>query len=227
MKITWLGHSAFHVEIDGKGIVIDPWVTNPLSPLKSVDEYLEKFKTDIVVITHFHADHVGDAEKILEKTNAKVVAIYEIAEEFAKKGFEVIGANIGGPFEVDGIGFALTPATHSSPIGAPTGVILFKSRLPVLYHAGDTGLFAEMELIGKLYAPKVALLPIGGHFTMDEIQASVAAEMLRSEIVIPMHYDTFPQIKADPEKFARLVAERAPSIQVNILKPGESLEVEL
>ncbi len=227
MKITWLGHSAFHVEIDGKGIVIDPWVTNPLSPLKTLDEYFEKFKTDIVVITHFHEDHVGDAEKILEKTRAKVVAIYEIAEEFRKKGFEAIGANIGGPFDVDGISFALTPALHSSPIGSPTGVIIFKDKLPVLYHAGDTGLFAEMELIGKLYVPKVSLLPIGGHFTMDEIQASVAAEMLRSEIVIPMHYNTFPQIKADPEKFARLVSERAPSIQVNILEVGEILEVEL
>ncbi len=224
-KLTYFGHSVFHVEYNGHGIVIDPWIENPLSPM-NLDEFLDRFKVDLVVITHAHEDHIGNAEEILRRTNAKFFAIHEIYVEFSKKGFQGVGANIGGPAElssiVPGLSIAMTPATHSSyDKGVPTGVILFFDGVAGLYHAGDTGLFAEMEFIGELYSPKVALLPIGGHYTMDIIQAVLATKLLRPKVVVPMHYNTFPPIKADPYEFKRKVEEENLA-QVRVMEPGES-----
>jgi len=227
--LTYLGHSAFHVQYNGRGIVIDPWITNPLSPFSSVDEFLKSYNVDLVVITHAHEDHIGDASNIMRKTGAKFFAIHEIFVELSKEGFEGVGGNIGGPADlsdvVPGLKIAMTPATHSSyDKGVATGVILFFEDEAAIYHAGDTGLFAEMQFIGELYAPKVALLPIGGHYTMDIRQASYAVKLLRPEIVIPMHYNTFPQIKASPEDFKKVV-EGQGLAKVIIMKPGESREL--
>ncbi len=229
VKLTYFGHSAFHAEVDGVGIAIDPWISNPLSKI-SVDEYVKNFKTDLVIITHAHEDHVGDALEIMKRTGAKFFAIHEIFVDLSDKGFQGVGANIGGPARLDeiapGLAVALTPATHSSyDKGVATGAIVFKDGVPVLYHAGDTGLFAEMQFIGELYAPRLALLPIGGHYTMDIEQATLAVKMLKPKVVVPMHYNTFPPIRADPNEFKKKVEEQGLA-KVRVMEPGETVEFE-
>ncbi len=227
VRLTYFGHSAFHVEVDGVGIAIDPWITNPLSKT-SLDDFVKNYKTDLVVITHAHEDHIGDAEEIMKRTGAKFFSIHEIYVYLTQKGFQGIGANIGGPAKLDeiakGLAIALTPATHSSyDKGVPTGAIIFKDGVPLVYHAGDTGLFAEMQFIGELYAPKIALLPIGGHYTMDIEQALLATKMIKPKIVIPMHYNTFPPIRADPNEFKKRVEEQGLA-EVRVMEPGETVE---
>ena len=229
VKLTYFGHSAFHVEVDGVGIAIDPWITNPLSPI-TLDDYIKNFKTDLVVITHAHEDHIGDALEIMKRTKAKFFSIHEIYVDLTQKGFEGVGANIGGPAKLDdvapGLAVALTPATHSSyDKGVPTGAIIFKDGKALVYHAGDTGLFAEMQFIGDLYAPKIALLPIGGHYTMDITQATLAVKMIKPKVVIPMHYNTFPPIRADPDEFKKEVESKGLA-EVKVMKPGETATFE-
>ncbi|GAB6147478.1 metal-dependent hydrolase [Stetteria hydrogenophila] len=221
--LVYYGHSAFELGVDGKKILIDPWLSNPLSPVKPEDVT----GVDLVVLTHGHDDHVGDAVTILRRNpGAKLVAIYELANHVAAKARaedRAVGGNMGGPMHVDGLRIALVPANHSSPIGAPTGVVIQSSEGTV-YHAGDTGLMSEMQFIGEIYKPDIALLPIGGHFTMDPVEAAKAVELLKPKVAIPMHYATFPVLYGKPEEFKRLVEERAPGVEVVILKPGERYE---
>ncbi|MEB3816832.1 MAG: metal-dependent hydrolase [Desulfurococcales archaeon] len=231
-RIRYLGHSSFEIRIlnkEGveKRILIDPFITgNPASPVK-LDELTG---VDLVVVTHGHGDHLGDAISILKKNpNAKVVGIFELANYVAEQigdSSRAIGGNMGGPMLVDGLKIALTPAMHSSPYGAPTGVVIISEREGVsIYHAGDTGIFATMQLIGEIYKPTVALLPIGGHFTMDPVEAAKAVELIKPKYAIPMHYGTFPVLYGTPEEFKRLVEEKGLPTKVVILKPGEEFEV--
>ncbi len=220
-KITFYGHSAFLVELDGKKILIDPYLSNPLSPVKPEDIK----DVDLVVLTHGHGDHLGDAITILKNNkNAKIVAIYELAnyvgEQIGDPG-RAIGGNIGGPMLVDDLKIALTPATHSSPYGAPTGVVIIGKEASI-YHAGDTGVTMDMKLIGELYKPDIALLPIGGHFTMDPVEAAKAVELIKPKVAIPMHWGTFPVLYGKPEEFKKLVEEKTPETKVIILQPGET-----
>ena len=183
----------------------------------------------IVVVTHDHGDHLGDTVAILkDNPNAKFVAVYEIANYVSERvpnPDRVVGGNIGGPLKIPGIDLQviLTPAAHSSTRGVACGVVL-KGKEATIYHAGDTGLIYDMALIGELYKPDIALLPIGGHFTMDCLQAAKAVELLKPKVVIPMHYNTFPLIKSNSEEFRRLVEQRAPQVKVVVLKPGEKYE---
>ncbi|HIQ23873.1 MAG TPA: metal-dependent hydrolase [Pyrodictium delaneyi] len=225
--VRWLGHSAFEIQIDGYRILVDPWLSNPQSPV-SVKDY--EGKVDLVLVTHDHLDHLGDAVEILRlNPSAKFAAVYElanyVAEQLGDNSGRIVGANIGGPLKLPGIGLKVMffPATHSSDRGVPTSVVIAGSEATV-FHAGDTGLFAEMQFIGELYSPDIALLPIGGHFTMDVVQAVKAVELLKPRVAIPMHYNTFPVIEADPQEFARLVAEKGLDTKVVVLKPGESYE---
>jgi len=224
--IRWLGHSAFEIYLAGNVILVDPWISNPLSPV-SVGEY--RGRVDLIVVTHDHMDHVGDTLELLKiNPGARLVAVYELAnhigEQLGDPG-RVVGANIGGPVRVEGVNTTILffPATHSSTRGVATSVLLSDGKTSV-FHAGDTGLFSEMELIGELYGVDIALVPIGGHFTMDALQAAKAVQMLKAKVAIPMHYNTFPLISANPDDFERKVKQLSPSTRVIVLKPGEKYE---
>ncbi len=226
VKVMWLGHAAFLVTIGAKKFLIDPWVENPKSPV-GVDEIAPE--PDYIIVTHDHLDHLGNTVEIMKKNKkAKLISVYEIANFVAQQlGDEtrVIGANIGGPIDLGkGYTAVLTPAYHSSSKGSPTGVV-FGRNGEYVYHAGDTGLMYDMKLIGELYNPIIALLPIGGHFTMGPREAAKAAELLKPKYVVPMHYHTFPVIKGDPKEFEELAKEYAPEVKVVILKPGEEAEL--
>ncbi|HIQ03422.1 MAG TPA: metal-dependent hydrolase [Desulfurococcales archaeon] len=214
--IRWLGHAAFEVELDGKILYFDPWITNPLSPVK----LNEITKADLILVTHGHFDHTGESAEISKKTGAPVIAIYEVAEELSRKGAKTIGMNIGGTVTVKELKIVMVPAYHSSPWGSPVGFIVIGKETSI-YHAGDTGVFYDMKLIGELYSPKIALLPIGSHYTMGPYEAAKAIELLQPEIVIPMHYGTFDVIKRDPSELIREVEKRKLKVKIVPLKPGE------
>ncbi len=220
MKVTYLGHAGVKLEIGGKVIIIDPFLTgNPKAPFgpEAID------KADIVIVTHDHGDHLGDALEIAKRTGAVFVSQHELAVMAAEKGVEKTeGMNIGGPISVDGVKIALTPAWHTAQLGDPTGAVVQYMGVTV-YHAGDTGLFYDMKLIGELFKPDIAFLPIGGRYTMDEYQAARAVEFIQPDTVIPIHYNTFPIIEADPEEFRKLVGDKA---KVVILNPGDSFVYE-
>ncbi|ABW01902.1 metal-dependent hydrolase [Caldivirga maquilingensis] len=221
--LKWLGHAAFEVELMGKRILIDPWISNPNSPVTLG----ELSKVDFILVTHDHSDHLGEAVQIANKTNATVVSIFELAVYLAEKeGVKnTIGMNIGGPVKLTNeIEVYMTPALHSSTHGSPVGFVI-KSPEAVIYHAGDTGLFSDMELIGRLYKPDVALLPIGGYFTMSPREAAYAVSLINPRAVVPMHYNTFPQIRQDPEEFRNLTESLAPHVRVYVMKPGDVLNL--
>jgi len=219
LKITWLGHAAFKIE-GSKVVLIDPWISgNPSSPLKSPEDVDQ---ADVVIVTHSHGDHgFEDAVKIAKRTGAVFASQYELV---VKSGLErVEPMNIGGFVDAGGTGVqvSFTQAWHTAEEGDPTGVVVRMDGITV-YHTGDTGLFSDMKLIGEIYRPDILLAPIGGRFTMDEEQAAKAVEFVKPKVVIPMHYNTFPLIKADPERFVALVGDTA---KVVVLKPGETFEL--
>ncbi|MFP3214076.1 MAG: metal-dependent hydrolase [Nitrososphaeria archaeon] len=220
VKIRWLGHAAFEIQGQGSDILIDPWLTNPLSPVRP-----EEVKPDYIVVTHDHNDHLGEAIEISKRTGAPIISVYELANYISEKGGKSIGMNIGGPLVLkNNLYVYLTQAFHSSTHGSPTGAIININGLSI-YHAGDTGLFGDMKLIGEVYSPDVALLPIGGFFTMNPEQAAVAVQLISPRYAIPMHYNTFDIIKQDPSIFAEKVKKLRPSTEVLILKPGESRDL--
>lgn len=216
MKVKFLGHSAFLLK-GSKVVIVDPFLSgNPLAPF-GPDGVTE---CDVVIVTHDHADHMGDAVDICKRTGAILAAQHEIA--ISVDGIKAEGMNIGGFVSpVDGVEVAFTPAVHSSATGAPMGAII-RMDGKTIYHAGDTGLFGDMKLIGEFYKPELALLPIGGRYTMDVAQAIKAIELIRPKIVVPMHYNTFPIIQADPEDLRRRVSD---IVEVRILRPGEEMEL--
>ena len=217
--IKWLGHSAFEILLDNKILYIDPWISNPKSPIKLQDIS----KADYIFITHDHGDHFGESVEIAKKTNATIVGIYEIANKAGQLGAKkTIGGNIGGPiFLEENLITYLVPALHSSLTGTPTGIIIRGSE-KTIYHAGDTGVFGDMTIIHELYKPDIALIPIGGHYTMGPFEAAKAVELLKPEIVIPMHYGTFPVLSGTPEQLKKFIEERGIDVKIVVLKPGES-----
>ncbi len=214
MEITWLGHAA--VKIEGtKTVIIDPFLTgNPAAAVKPE----EIKKADIIIVTHDHGDHKGDAFHIAQKTGATVVAIHEIAVEAQGLGIPAEGMNIGGTVEVKGVKIHMVPALHSAEKGAAAGVVVEMDGRK-LYHAGDTGLTYDMKIIGEFFAPDLTFLPIGDRYTMGVPSAAKAVEFLQTKRVIPIHYGTFPIVNADPEELRRRVSSLA---EVIILSPGET-----
>jgi len=220
-KIIFLGHAAFKIETDKTKILVDPFLTgNPLASIKASDVK----ECDIVLVTHDHGDHLGDAVDICKRTNATLVAIYDLAVHLQEQGVKNIeGMNIGGTTNIKGVKITMVKAFHSATRGAPVGFVLSVPGASI-YHAGDTQVFSDMKIIRELYKPDYALLPISGYYTMGPEEAALAAELLKPKVVIPMHYNTFPIIKQDPSKFAELVNQRIPEVKVVVLKPGEELE---
>ena len=225
VKITWLGHAAFKIEGAGKTIYVDPFITNnPMAAIKVEDID----KADYIFVTHGHFDHTGDTVEIAKKTGAVVVANAEVSEWFKTQGVENVQIMyFGGGSAFDFGRVRMVYALHGSTISAPAGPIhggvaagfVFDIGGVKIYHAGDTGLTKEMELLADEKID-IALLPIGGHFTMDVKDAARAIGLIRPRKVIPMHYDTFPPIKADPQQLVELAGEKA---EIIILKPGESI----
>jgi len=226
MKITRLGHAAFLLE--GKDrILVDPFLTgNPLASTSA-----DKVDCDIICVTHGHSDHLGDAVDIARRTGAVIASIVELSDWLEKTGVKSVGFNMGGTAVIKSTKVTMVPAFHSSSIGAPglefsaamaVGMVIDSGK--VVYHAGDTCVFGDMKLIRELYKPDVALLPIGGFFTMDPKQAAMATALISPKIAIPMHYGTWPPIDQDPKEFERL-AKKSSKAKIVILKPGESVEV--
>jgi L-ascorbate metabolism protein UlaG (beta-lactamase superfamily) len=222
MKITYLGHASFKVESDGKIVYVDPWLNGPTSPItvKDVD------KADLVLVTHDHGDHgYQEAIEICKKTGAYFIAINELGIQAKSAGLENVHTlNIGGSVDVGSVEVTLVQAFHSCGVGAPTGFIV-KFPSGTFYHPGDTGIFTTMELFGELYDIDLFMAPIGSYYVMDENQAALATKLVKPKVVIPMHYDTFPVIKADTSKFEKLVAEKSPETKVIAMAPGESTEI--
>jgi len=228
LSYTWLGHATFLVvSPGGKRIIFDPWVTgNPTSP-----EAAKKLGAlDLMLITHGHADHTGDAVAIARSSNAQVVAPFELSEWLQQKGLKnVVGMNPGGTLNAHGLSITMVQAVHSSSVeedgktiylGVATGfVVRFEDGLTI-YFAGDTAVFGDMRLIAEMYAPSIAFLPIGDLYTMGPEQAAKACELLNVKQVVPMHYGTFPALTGTPEKLRELVTPKG--VQVMELKPGET-----
>lgn len=226
-QITWLGHAAFEiVTARGKRILIDPWITgNPACPV-SVQELEEP---DLVLISHDHHDHFGDDLPELFRGGGAILAAQpEILAKAQGEGVPedlLCGMNVGGTLEIEGVKVTMTQAVHSAEKGTPAGFILTLEDGKVIYHAGDTGVFASMSLLGELYPLDLALLPIGGVYTMDALQAGLAVQLLQPKAVVPMHFKTFEALEQSAEKFEREVRRRAPEVEIRVLRPGEKTEI--
>ena len=226
--LTWLGHAAFRIDTPGgKRIYIDPFLNgNPKCP---ADE-LEPERVDAIFLTHGHSDHTGDTVSLAQSFGCPVVAPVELRGWLTKQGVVMNGAhdpNKGGTAELDGIKVTLTHAQHSSSandltyLGEPCGLVFELEDGFKIYFAGDTNVFGDMALIARIYAPEVAVLPIGGHYTMGPGEAAVALELLGVERCIPSHYGTFPPLKGTPEQLREL----APGVHVEAPEPGGSVEL--
>ena len=215
MDLTFLGHAC--VLLSGKkSVLVDPFIPEGKLPAD----------IDLVAVTHGHADHLGEAARLSRPT----VAINEVAKYLKDQGVPAEGMNHGGTITIDGVSFRMTPAIHSSWIeeagpgyngGGSAGFVIGMEGVSV-YHAGDTALFSDMKLIGELYHPDVALLPIGGRYTMAPEEAMIAARFIGAPLVIPIHYNTWPPIVQDPSAFKQAL-ERTTDCRVCILAPGESI----
>lgn len=237
VRITWLGHSAFRFETPGgKVVYVDPWLENPKAPPGAASAV----RADLIFVTHGHADHLGNTVDLARRTGATVYAIYEVALYLQSRGVSnAVGMNISGTVTVDGISATMTSATHSGGIEAgegmpgaqsvlggsvPAGFVFTFENGYSVYHAGDTGLFGDMRLIGELYRPSLVILPIGGLYTMGPREAARACILLKPKLILGMHYGTFPALTGSPAELKRALP---PALRgrVRTLEPGESLDV--
>jgi L-ascorbate metabolism protein UlaG (beta-lactamase superfamily) len=233
VQLTWLGHATFRFDSPGgKRIYVDPWLTNPKCP----EGEKEPERVDVIAITHGHDDHVGNTIDLAQKHSCTVVAPVELADwlVWMKKAVSednIRDPNKGGTVDLDGVKVTLTHAQHSSStidedhmvyLGEPVGLVFEVENGTKIYFAGDTNVFGDMQLIKRLYAPDVAVLPIGGHYTMDPKEAAVALEFLGVSKCIPCHYGTFPILAGTPDQLREL----APSgVEIVAIEPGETVEV--
>jgi len=225
-RVTWLGHATVLVQTPkGTNVLIDPFITgNPKYP----KEFELPSKIHYVLLTHGHGDHIGDAAPVAKKHGSHVVAVYELAAYVAGHGAaEYTGMNLGGTVQLEDVAATMVDAKHSAGaqddkgihyVGIATGFVLEVAGGPVLYHAGDTSVFGDMKLIHELYKPQVAMLPIGGHYTMGPKEAALACKLLEPKTVLPIHWGTFPPLKGTPEELAALVE---PGVKVERWKPGD------
>ncbi len=228
LAITWLGHSAFRVRTPGgKELLFDPWLTgNPAFP-----ESARPRAADLILISHGHSDHITDAVAVAKQTGATVVGIWEITSWLGSKGVQhVEPMNKGGTITAKGLTITMTDARHSSSfddggivyLGEAAGFVVKLENGQTIYYAGDTSLFGDMKLIGELYKPDIAFLPIGDRFTMGPDTAAMAAKWLGVKQVVPMHYGTFPLLTGTPEQLEHHL--QGSGIDVLTLKPGETAQ---
>jgi len=228
--ITWLGHSTFIIVTPGgKRVITDPWLeSNPMCPpdRKRID------RADLILVSHGHFDHTGDVVSVSRATNAPIVAVFELGQWFERKGLQnVQGMGVGGTISVAGLSVSMTPAIHTSSVveddhtvylGVAAGFVVGMENGQSFYFAGDTALFGDMQLIGEMYQPDIAFLPIGDHYTMGPDAAARACRLLGVRQVVPMHYGTFPVLTGRPERLQSLVQPHG--VDVLVLKPGETAE---
>jgi L-ascorbate metabolism protein UlaG (beta-lactamase superfamily) len=227
-RITWLGHATVLVQTArGTNVLIDPFIAqNPKYPKGF--ELPEKIQ--YILLTHGHGDHMSDAVPVATKHGSTVVAIYELAAYVGEKGVaNTIGINIGGTLQLEDVAATMVEAKHSAAaqdehgthyVGVATGFVMSIADGPVLYHAGDTTVFGDMKLIAELYRPEVAMLPIGGHYTMGPKEAALATRLLAPKMVLPIHFGTFPPLKGTPEELAALVDK---DVEVVRWHPGQTI----
>ncbi len=229
--LTWLGHNTFKLVTRGaRTVLLDPWVEgNPACP----KEHKTFDKLDVITITHGHGDHIADAVTLAKKFKPTVICNYEISLYLGRKGVtNTVGMNKGGTVEAGGLKFTMVQALHSSGIedggqviygGEACGFVITLEDGTRIYNAGDTAVHAEMALIGELYAPDIALLPIGDLYTMSPREAAVAARMLRPKWIVPSHYGTFPALAGTPEQLREELKKLRLDAEVVVLRPGETL----
>jgi L-ascorbate metabolism protein UlaG (beta-lactamase superfamily) len=227
-RITWLGHATVLVETaQGTNILIDPYIAqNPSYP----KDFVLPSKIHSILATHGHGDHISDVVPVAAKHDSTVAAIHELAGYFAGKGVaRTIGMNLGGTVQLNDVAVTMVEAKHSSGaqdetgvhyVGVAAGFVLTIADGPTLYHAGDTAVFGDMDLIRELYRPEVVLLPIGGHYTMGPKEAALAVRFLQPQLVLPLHFGTFPPLTGRPAQLAALVDA---SVEVARWKPGETI----
>jgi len=227
IKLTWLGHATFRIETPGgKTVLLDPWVMgNPMCP-----ESEKKFKkVDVMLCTHGHFDHIGDAVAIAKQHNPTVVGIFELCVWMEKKGVKQISPmNKGGTQKVGDLRVTMVHAEHSCGIqdgdqivygGEACGYVIEFENGVKIYHAGDTCVFGDMQIIRELYAPEIVMLPIGDHFTMSPREAAYACRLLKPKTVIPMHFGTFPLLTGTASELKKLVKDA----EILEMKPGQTI----
>lgn len=229
-ELTWLGHAAFRIDSPGgKRLYVDPFLTgNPKTP----DSEREPERCDLIVLTHGHDDHVGDTVELHKRFHCPVLAQVELRGWLSSQGLDENWGhafNKGGTVDVDGVKLTMTDANHSSSsyedgrflyLGEPAGVVLELEDGFKVYFSGDTNVFGDMSLIGRIYSPDIAVLPIGGHYTMDPREAAVALELLGVVRCVPSHYGTFPLLRGTPDELRQLAP---PGVEVLSPEPGETL----
>jgi L-ascorbate metabolism protein UlaG (beta-lactamase superfamily) len=230
VALTWLGHAAFRFDTPGgKRVYVDPYLDNPKCP----DGERQPERVDLIALTHGHDDHVGATVELATRFECPVIAQVELRGWLSGRGLSQNMAeapNKGGTVDVEGVKITLTNAHHSSStyedgsflyLGEPAGLVIEAENGTKLYFAGDTCVFGDMQLIGRIYEPDVAILPIGDHFTMGPREAAVALELLGVRRCVPCHYGTFPILTGTPERLREL----APDVEILAPDPGETIDV--
>jgi L-ascorbate metabolism protein UlaG (beta-lactamase superfamily) len=227
IKLTWLGHATFRLQTpEGKTVLIDPWVMgNPMCPATEKDVK----KVDVMLCTHGHGDHIGDAVEIAKRHKPSVIGIPELCGWLEKKGVQRTAMmNKGGTQTAGDIKVTMVHADHSCGIqdgdqlvygGEACGYVIEFSNGVKIYHAGDTNVFGDMQIIRELYAPEIVMIPIGDHFTMGPREAAYACKLLKPKSVIPMHFGTFPVLTGTPSELQKL----APGVEVVAMQPGATI----